>query len=507
MKSIRSNDFVSLLVLVVAIGIGIGMTYFPHIADDLKFMTPFADYIKGESDNLCESFKNGFKFWLNNDNLRISNLLAIYLLWLPSIVTGTLTTIAVWVIMRESIRLANICSKPLLSSCFILSFLIIYPWCDQLYLADFQINYIWPTAISLWILRKVLDYSSDKTILVALMCFLLGLMHEGFAVGIEALFLLLILVSKKYRILRYYIFFVCIIPGLLTISFGQLNSFNGLYFIGRMNILYIYSLPFVSFVLLTLFRSQWLKCLFLKNYVCKSLDLKLLALLCLGATGTFLMLIIPTGPRSGALGIISSLIGIFYLIGKIHLTNGNLLYLRRVTTICVVCVIFLHLYLVDKECIHANRYTTQVITEYKANSNDPIFVDMTLRANINPLCFQKPYYDWFAHKNSVKVFENFYKDKHSSQLRVVPKQLKNIDFEKLEKIEGTANLYFYNYLIIGKAELPEPYINNLEIIEDGLAKRVKYFVVPFDKEKQLAWYYPNQTDLSLFPYKSLIINQ
>ena len=70
----------------------------------------------------------------------------------------------------------------------------------------------------------------------------------------------------------------------------------------------------------------------------------------------------------------------------------------------------------------------------------------------------------------------------------------------MQRINGTAGLFLYKHLI-GEADSPDTYVKVVEIIENGKARKEDYYVVPFDDKNKLAWYYPNQSKLKIFPSK------
>lgn len=506
-KKLRNKRLISIFTAFIAIGIGIGMIYFPHISDDLKFLYPFADYLKGTASYL-DSFQKGLNFWLNNDNVRISNLLAINLLWLPQIFSGAISTFAIWYILRESIKISGISENSFLVLFFITLFLIFYPWVDQLYLVDFQINYIWSTAISIYILKALISKPTDHYFFLVFWCFILGWMHEGFAMPIASLIIVLIVLYPHYRNAKYYVSLIALLPGLLTIGISQLCHFRAYYFITRQNILFLFSIPTFIFLFLTVLYLY--KQHNNPNSISLQKNVNLITLLFLSITGTILMLVIPTGPRTGALGIITAIMGICYILNKYTFNSkGYIRTIKKVISLILLTFIVSHIILVDYECIKAEKTTNYIISEYQQNPDKTIFADFTLRSTSNPLCLQKPYYDWFAHSKNVKIFVNFYGNKNKRALRAIPAELQNIDFTEATKIKGDLGIYMFKKLLIGPAFLPDPYVSSLEIIYDGDSKRVPFYVVPLGKNSKWAWYYPNQTTfLSIhnLRLKNLIIN-
>lgn len=493
---------VSVLIVLVAVGVAVGMAWFPAIGDDLKFMSALATGPDGTSSSVKDALVRGLDFWLANDNLRISNLLAIYLLWFPRAVTALLTGIAVWAIMKVGTRLAGTSGNVLLSIVLTALFLVAYPWADQLYLVDFQINYIWPTAISLWIVLKLTERGGGRPVLVAVACFVLGWMHEAFAVGIAGLICMLMLLSDRFRSPRHYVWLACLLPGLVTIAARQLAEFNGMYFATRRGILALYALPAAAFVLMAgVYFIRGIRSR--KGCGVRPDRTVLLSLLFLAVTETAVMLAIPTGPRTGALGVIASVIGVCCLLRAFPTPR----FLRvRVNRICVSAVltamIFIHIVMVDIECFKAYGMTRHVVREYIDDPDRPIFVDMTLRPEASVWCLQKPYYDWFGHSRSVKLFRDFYGGPQAKPLRVLPSALRHIDFRNTRPLNGDLGLRIYychpdrRPLLIGPAELPEPYVNNLEKVDGSGARRVRYYVVPIGGGSRWAWYYPEHTDLS-----------
>ena len=77
-----------------------------------------------------------------------------------------------------------------------------------------------------------------------------------------------------------------------------------------------------------------------------------------------------------------------------------------------------------------------------------MFAPLTLRENAPLMALQKPYFDWFAHDNTLEVFNLIYSN-DSVRLEVVPERLKYFSPGKAERVPGTAGVYVYDGLTVG----------------------------------------------------------
>ena len=481
------NRMVEVLFVVVAAGVCLGMMFFPAISDDLRSMMPYYDYLKGTSDDLMHHFRIGIDVWHRVDYGRLTNFLSINTSWLPRWIPALISGFAVWAIMHYAARIGRFGSSPFVATFFVSIFLVIYPWVDQLYLIAFQINYIWSTALSIWIFYRILRDEGEKVnVVTCIVCLFMGFWHESFAAGVMVCVVSLIILYKRFRKIKYCVYAFLLLPGIYFLTYTRFDTFVGFYFQQRINILLFFSVPFIIFLILcgilVLYRKK------IKNDFV--LSPAITGCVVLGLTGTAGMLMFPTGPRTGALGILASLTGICGLLHVLIRTSDLKRLVRTIFTAVFTIFIFLHILFVDIECFRAMKATDRAISLYRENPSRTHFVEMTLRSDAPLICFQKPYYDWFAHSSTSKVFMDFY-GIDEKPFRIAPQQLEKLNLADTISIRGSAGLVKYNGYYLGPVISDEPTSKWLEFIHKDKHGFGEYYILPLDNGSGLAWYYPN----------------
>lgn len=196
----------------------------PHILDDYFFTNLYLEYSGNDS---------GFDFdgWLGyigelrqNDNSRISNMLlpfaTVIVPWkliFPA-VSAFLWTLCVWMVVR--ICGFNRRFVPTALLWFVLTFFL--PWRNNLYVADYVLNYIFSAAVTLvalWLIMRSRRHLPAWLMLVSVPVIILaGGWHEGFAVPVLC-GLGVVAAMRRFRMSgRWYT--LCIIYTISTAAFG-----------------------------------------------------------------------------------------------------------------------------------------------------------------------------------------------------------------------------------------------------------------------------------------------
>ena len=485
----------TIFIIMVAISIGVGIILFPPISDDINFMMPYRCYLNDAEGSLSQSIADGITFWWNHDNGRLANFISIVSFWMPRWILGLISTAVIGLVIAWGAKIGRFYNNSFLLAVFIVFFLFLFPWVDQLYLINFQINYIWPLAISLWLLMSWLRNRVRFSFAEIIVCLILGFWHEGLACGMFLTLIALIIFYKRYHTSRFCFDAVAFVPGLIVLTHERIFAWHGNYFTSRMNILYLFALPLMLFLLLMIavyikrFRAHGIKTDRM------GISPTMFALFVTALTGILFMLYVPTGPRTGTLGIYACFIGICAILNNtVFRKNSGSGAVRRWCTVVLCGLIALHLILVDIECYKAGNYTKSVLSEYRLHPEKVHYIEMTMREDSPLLCAQKPYYDWFAHLPTIGVFNKFY-GIPDYPIKVAPAELENIDTEKLRVVPGTAGIMTYGKYIVGPAVDDTPTVRLLEIIGEGKKYDEEYYVMPLDNTDGLAWYYPNHSSI------------
>ncbi|MDO4319106.1 MAG: hypothetical protein Q4C34_00895 [Bacteroidales bacterium] len=469
---------------------GIGFIAMPPLSDDLGYMMPFRDMIlNGNGDwwhSVCESVS--YRYY--NDNPRLANVIMILIAVLPRAIPGIISMIALATVFYIGIKWASLQNKPITASLWTASIIVFFPWIDQLYLINFQLNYLWATALAL-----ICIFNWYNTHLKAWQSFLVGLIvavwHEGFGIPltitIAGLLMLYRDMRTRYNILN--------LTGLLIgtlyliVSPGFLNN-TWAYFENRSAILYPFAIPTVVFVL------TWLFMVTKKEYRHICMDSHVAAGAALSLLGTIMMLMFPTGPRSGSLGITLACLSSVYLWANLKGFRCS----RRSGMIILAlinAIIFIHLIFVDYIAIKINRETRQAIEAYRAQPSEPHFVGMTLREDSPYICLQKPYYGLLAHYGNVNVFNRFY-GFDGMPIMTIPKSA--VNYKSSVFIPGSAMIENRDGILVGPALTDSPDIVLFNVDYGKGTSQREFYTVPFVEPstgKRLAWYYPNYSSIDI----------
>lgn len=474
--------YVSIIIsILISLGIGIGLFFFPAISDDIGYMLPFKDYINGLSNDLWTPTFRSIVSRYQGDNARFANVFMILFSPWPRWIPQFISILAVFVIIYTGAKIGEFEKRLEIYTLYISSFLIFYPWIDQLYLVDFQLNYIWSTGLALIIVYRWLKFFNSFSWFTFLLCLFVGFWHEAFAGGLSVASVVLIILFKKFRISYQISYTLAFLPGIFYLMYPRFGGPIWFYFSTRVSILLFMGLPLLTFCIIWIIGSLIL------SKQKRMLNPLFITLLALGFSGVGFMIVFPLGPRTGALGIIACLIGICAAL--------NCLFprVKRSVSVSLTIVfsvfIITHVFAVDYQCYKAFYYTRETIELYKENPQKTHFVDMAMRSHAPIICFQKPYYDWFGHYKTVSMFNSLY-GYDDEPFMVAPKELENVDISLCKPIQGTSGINNYKGYFIGPKIYDWPSVVTLRADN----KAVEFYVVPIDTAT--SWYYPNHSSFS-----------
>lgn len=211
-----------------AIGMGIFLIGMPKYLDDCFFLWPFGDWlaangVKYPTDGV-NPFVTGipwdeilvrYQITYNTDNARIANILVIYFLLLPKWI-GSLLCLILW--LYVIIRTFEFCNINIKYSALVPIGLglwyFLLPWENHMGSLVFQFNYIIPSAISIFILRRL--YFSDCRYNTPPIMFVAGILcgawNEAFSIPLMAGVTASLFICKSFRNCKVLI----LLTGLLT---------------------------------------------------------------------------------------------------------------------------------------------------------------------------------------------------------------------------------------------------------------------------------------------------
>lgn len=494
LKSSRITDIIKVTpsfyaALFVAVAVGAGFLLMPPFSDGLVYMMPFRDYIRHGNGDWFGLVRATISAHYIYDNPRLANMVMAILAVVPRWLQALLSTAAIFVVLYEGIRLCRMQNDIFRCTLWMAGFLIFFPWVDQMYLFDLQLNYIWPCAMSLWLLNRIFERRASwmANFSIALTT---AMFHGIYGGGLAAALLWIMARDKSFRTSQVSAALAGVVMGIIYVMLPRLHFAPFLDFDNRRAILYYYIIPVLIYVFM------WLSTRYKQS---KTFSLKAETLLVIAVTGASVMVLIPIGPRVGSFGIISAVLG----AAAMARPPRNIAW--RLTVVSVLWVfIVVHLFAVGREAYLAGIYTEDAICQYRRNPNSPVFVDMRIREEAPLICLQKPYYGWFAHECNTGVMTRYY-NVDGKWMRVLPARLRNFNPKQAQTIRGGAGLLIYDGLIVGKVDDYDTRLMNLTADYGTGAVAESFYTVAFahdGKGGYYAWYYPETSSLRqlLTPY-------
>ena len=257
-------SFNTLLLIIFLVGVGFYFIGTPRTGDDYAFLEFFKPWFDSQPELINEQgiamvdkggnmFKYGFpideyvetlKHSYNKDNFRLSNIIAIFFLIIPRWIGPLITLLFIFLIVRESFRMADLDpdTSPLMPIYLGLFTILIWKG-DSLNELDFQVNYIWGVFVAVMLLRCLRSQKrgiASSVILGVVM----GWWHEGLALPILVGMVAMCIVFRECRQKKYYAAIVALAIGLgfQIMSPGTYHRMNN----GLVSLSYVFNIEIIK---------------------------------------------------------------------------------------------------------------------------------------------------------------------------------------------------------------------------------------------------------------------
>lgn len=386
------------LFLTLSVLTGAGFYFFPWISDDLHYRMPFRNvFIAGEPSRLMD-FLGFFKHVYLWNNGRIANFAMLLHEYLPHWFQALSSTVMMWLMLSCGAKFICSWRMPWLqASVWACSCVLFLPWIDQMYVQDFQLNYLWAGAMGAGLAFMVIR-TEASVISCASVAALVGVWQEAVAFPLMAGFAALWLMYPSFRNVRTATVILVLLAGLVYLYTAQGARLYRMTSLGtfslRMDILSVYALVPLALAAMVALRSFRRKCV--------EPGLAFLTVSALAAMS--LMLYAAVGPRVGWWGVQAGLMGLVMCM------KTDAVKIRKsVAIVCASLVAFtvVHLLAVDLMCYRIGATYRKVLESTLRSPGEPVFIDMPLRETAPLICLQKPYYNMFSHYPRCASYLNF----------------------------------------------------------------------------------------------------
>jgi hypothetical protein len=468
----------NIFLIIVCLLLGLGFALFPAISDDLGYAMSFRDFLKGREPFGFYMVTSNIKAHYLIDNARLCNVVAVLLAPLPRLIQAFVSTISIAYLFFCGIKYAKIQHNLFAISIWVAYLVICFPWIDQMYILDFQINYLWSSALSLFIIIAFVRQAKYSTFFLAFVSFIIGMWHEGFSFPLLISFIAIALLITPLRTLKTGVIIISMAIGFAYLAVSPSFRLTPIPLYGsRMLMVYPFAIP--TFVLLAIVLLRRIK-----------INTRIALLLFPALISVALMIYSEKGSRVGSLSIVFSGLCFFLLF--------PLKRKKDLAGISIFFLIILHLFAVVHQAYKANADTSFVLNQYAKHPDKTIYSNMVLRENAPWYCLQKPYYGWFAHSSTISVFERFYGD-GTHQILVVPQPLKSFSIENADQIAGDVHAFYINGYIVMPDSFGERQVITYNVDYGRGALYRNFMVVPFKNYhdgKCYSWIYPENTWLN-----------
>lgn len=417
-----------------------GFYWFPHIADDLRSAWPLlATYLHGAPPD-WHAYGRDLVNIFHGNHFRLPNLLMPLLIllpqWLPAIISGG----ALCAVYLLGAALGEFSRRPLPMALFIAGMTLFFPWVDQMYLTSFQLPYLWGSAMSLWLIWMIL-LRRGHCVGMSALALTVGLWHEALAGPVLAGIIALRAISPRHRDRRSLCAAICLALGIGVIAlpfiwkpFSTAHSF----FESRSSLVYPVLLPTAAYAVtcaVAVARTR-------------RLGPAHVFMLTVALTAGAITLYFNAGPRTDALGATCALAGLCAFIPASPRP-------RWILPTVIFGAVLAHTAAVDAMCLRLRDETRHVLDSHRSTAvAATIFAPMTLRENAPWYLFQKPYYDWLAHRRPLDIINaTYFPD--GRPIRVVPAPLRDFSPEHATAVSGDAGVWLYRGYMVGPDDTPQ----------------------------------------------------
>lgn len=464
-----------ILIALAALAFGALYLTVPCALDDYWFLREINDFGTNAdgSFSLLRGAAETFRIHHLTDNSRLANIVGMFILRLPLIVSALLSTLAVWTTLYFMLKLAK-CESFIATTAAVMIFTFALPWHQPFFTRVYAYNYIWGAAITSLSIYLFINNKKIKWIWMLILGIVLGAWHEIFSfptlVGAVACFILRPAKTRSSQIA----FCLGLLAGCAWLwlspsrtnpsGYGSLITTHRLFrnMIGN----FWFPLSFISIQLMCLpFRR-------FRTYA--------LAPITIFATA-FAGICLPVYLLSDAMRVITPAIIICGTATIYILYNASRLLSRRARTIatnyiawaCAAAWVFfiIHICVAFHTGLKIHDQEKMILSEYQKvkNTDGVIFADLTTRDNAPWLALSKPVqnlYTYYAHPILLSKYH------HGQLLKVIPTCLKGFTADKGRKIPSNDELYEYKgFLIARNMNVNEsaPILNAYLEYPDGIA--------------------------------------
>lgn len=509
-KIIERSTLNVLLLVAFAVGIGVFIVAAPKHSDDYWYMLPLKSWFESqgivwpeEGGNVFRAgvpFREMFSVWSEHymiDNIRLGNVLSVFLLMFPKWVGSGLMVMCWIYCMFGTFSLAGLNwrkSRYIWLALVMWGFLM--PWSDHMSSLVYQMNYIAPTALCVFFLKMLLS-RTNNTVVMFFLGLIIGLWHEGFAVPLVVGVTGLMFLDSNRRNREYYagISGICIGLACILTSPGVLKNINAISDknegIGIIIILktLLSTLPYWVMVAIL----SWSILVKRKKYLIK--DRFLIVALVSGFVPVLFMIILRTEPRVVWWTQFVSIAGLLKLVNVLDkwqfITSGFV----DIIAFVLVILLFIRLIVADYSVVKLKLNMGYAISEYHDKPRNSIFVNVDdVRTvplinigMINPGMYT---YDMEAVRSYY-----LYGNKPARSFMMIPERLRSVDENSGHEVPGEPGYriidgYLFNVLDDSESD----YRNGWLIIDYGKGPRKIQFVSmqfrPKGANKDFRYVYP-----------------
>lgn len=464
--SFRFNDGILVLFTVV---IGIFLIIMPKHADDFRFLNFVSQWFFNQGINDLNSGGNIFEYGLpfsdifytwrelwEVDNIRLGNLLAVFLLLFPKwlISTGSLL---IWIYcMIESLRLAGVSVRksPLVAFALLL-WAVFIPWSDSMGSVVFQINYIWISGMTLWLIRKldirtfpignIKRKSLWQIVLFTVSGVCVGWWHEGFGLSVIAGLLAVALMFRSYLKAPLVFTLIGLVLGcaIIAITPGTLNR------IGLQVDLQPVMLRYRIFEALIINLLYWI---FLVTYIYfrffrrQEFQKNPLTIFCL-TSGLIPILLSIATYTVGRVTFWTQIVSVIGMLSLLHC--GTSVYWRKYSMknlvwILPCCAVVLTYWVICDINICINRRVfDSSIQAYASNPEKTIFGNIRTYKDFPPSFFGLPAGPFVNKHTFVDVGEVYRDVNPGCDFKIIPEQLRNVTKSTGKEFESLHSARIY----------------------------------------------------------------
>lgn len=437
----------------------------PYSCDDYWYMTPLRDYCMGIDTSFpAEELWKCWTAHYQYDNIRLANVVFTFTLLIPKIIPSIISGLLVGVILWLSSKLSGLSWRnPLLLMLltFMLTFML--PWYEEMFTQCYALNYIWSTALALWLAHLFLiKENPPHYIISALIGLVMGAWHEGIAGPLLVGFVAYLLINRRAVNRQRVAMTIGLVSGLIWLAIAPGTQSKMGYTISSLDIYAIvYKLVLYHSPLLILSLSI-LIALIKKDTRKLVADPVFVAFVAICVTGSVLNFITNIGVRTGWMGYVFGIISIIYLWRNMKVARygrGKSIQ-KRIVTIAVALFLLTHYIVVVYYTINIRAEYDKVMVEYDKSPDGQVFADVTYDYQVSPLAWKKPYFEMFTYD----LIMNWYEEYHNSgvkDMRVIPTCLRDAENLDAVKVKGDNPFMIYN----GHLFAP---IKDVETIKDAV---------------------------------------